>query len=77
MVSGRVRRRVLKRDSQGGQAQRVCPLCGEAKPELEFDHKQPRSRGGRSTAANLWLICKTCNRRKRDKTLYELRSNKE
>jgi 5-methylcytosine-specific restriction endonuclease McrA len=48
-----------------------CPLCGGSLLEAEVDHKQPVSRGGTSFPENLWLVCKGCNRKKGDMTLYE------
>jgi 5-methylcytosine-specific restriction endonuclease McrA len=48
-----------------------CPLCGGGLLEAEVDHKQPVSRGGTSFPENLWLVCKKCNRKKGDMTLYE------
>jgi len=40
-----------------------CQYCGEPYPshELTFDHLVPRSRGGRTTWANVVTACATCN----------------
>jgi hypothetical protein len=37
---------------------------------LEFEHLQPRSRGGLTTQENLWLACRMCNGFKSDQTEY-------
>jgi hypothetical protein len=56
-----VRIEVWNRD--GGK----CVCCG-ATEKIEYDHKVPVSKGGESTAENLQLLCRTCNRRKRQRT---------
>ena len=51
----------------------TCQYCGQ-KPgvqSLDLDHVQPKSRGGRDTWDNLVTSCKTCNRRKADRTPEE------
>lgn len=52
--------KVVRRDGQ------ICQKCNEpvSDNEVEFDHLIPFSKGGRSTAENLRLIHKDCNRRK-------------
>lgn len=40
-----------------------CRQCGSVS-ELHFDHIIPISRGGANTAANIQLLCGTCNRAK-------------
>lgn len=59
----------------------ICPLCGLLLSEdcdpnhdrhLEFDHKLPRSKGGRDDYSNLRAICRRCNGLKRDFTAPEL-----
>jgi hypothetical protein len=52
-----VRREVFERD--GGR----CVACGSAF-DLQYDHVIPHSLGGASTAANLQVLCASCNRRK-------------
>jgi 5-methylcytosine-specific restriction endonuclease McrA len=34
--------------------------------EIEFDHVIPHSRGGPTTPENLRILCRPCNRKKRD-----------
>jgi 5-methylcytosine-specific restriction endonuclease McrA len=54
--------KVVRRDGQ------ICQECYEPVPDdqVEFDHIIPFSKGGTSTADNLRLLCRTCNRDKRD-----------
>lgn len=35
---------------------------------LQFEHLQPRSRGGQTEEANLWISCALCNNYKGDRT---------
>ncbi len=44
----------------------VCPLCGKQFPleEMEGDHIRPWAEGGKTSADNLQMLCKDCNRRK-------------
>jgi len=53
---------VIRRDGQ------ICRSCGEnvADDEVEFDHVIPFSKGGPTSAENLRLVCRKCNRKKRD-----------
>lgn len=48
-----------------------CPVCGDRMVGGEVDHKQPKSRDGTDLVENLWVICRDCNREKRNQTLYE------
>jgi hypothetical protein len=47
-----------------------CQMCGknilDDKIKLQADHKIPSSWGGKTEAENLWAICESCNRGKRD-----------
>lgn len=40
-----------------------CRNCGSTQ-DLQFDHIVPRSLGGAGTAANVELLCQSCNLRK-------------
>jgi 5-methylcytosine-specific restriction endonuclease McrA len=63
-ISASTRAEVMRRD--GG----VCNHCGSTEnPHL--DHKLPASRGGLPTAENLWVLCKSCNVSKRNRTVDE------
>lgn len=59
-IPTKVRVEVFQRD--GG----CCVWCGSDE-NIEFDHKTPISRGGHSTEDNLQLLCRSCNRKKRNK----------
>ena len=61
-ISREVMLKVVRRDGQ------ICQRCHEPvrDDDVEFDHVIPFSRGGRSTAENLRLVHRDCNRRKRD-----------
>lgn len=64
-VPRKVRDEVMERDG------RRCLACGSTE-NLEIDHVRPISAGGRSEAANLQVLCRVCNRRKRSRTVrYE------
>ena len=61
-VSREVMLKVVRRDGQ------ICQSCHEPVPdnEVEFDHVIPFARGGTSTADNLRLVHRKCNRKKSD-----------
>ena len=52
-------------ERQGG----ICPLCNETFSigEMEGDHIDPWSQGGRTVAENCQMLCRPCNRRKGSK----------
>jgi hypothetical protein len=54
--------KVVRRDGQ------VCNICRKnvADDEIEFDHVIPHSKGGPTTPENLRILCRPCNRRKKD-----------
>src|SRR5207245_9232455 len=58
------RKNILLRDRN------TCQFCGGVFPssELTLDHVVPRSRGGRSSWANLVACCYRCNKGKGDRT---------
>jgi hypothetical protein len=59
----KVRWEVLKRDDY------KCVKCGRRPPdvELQVDHIQPRSRGGKDDPSNLQTLCLPCNQGKKDR----------
>lgn len=63
MVNGICRRRrkrqVLERDKG------ICQICGTADAHIQFDHKVPQERLGKTEVVNLQLLCRTCNVEKR------------
>src|SRR5258708_2239238 len=61
------RKNILLRDRN------TCQFCVRVFPssELTLDHVVPRSRGGRSTWANLVACCHRCTRRQGDRTPEE------
>ena len=54
--------KVVRRDGQ------VCGVCRVNVPdnELEFDHLIPLARGGPTSAENLRVLCRRCNKKKTD-----------
>jgi len=63
--------RVVRRDGQ------VCRICLKNVPdnEIEFDHIIPHSLGGPTHTENLRLVCRSCNRKKKD-SLKEILAEK-
>ena len=67
----RQHRRTIPRDvmlkvvRRGGQ---ICQRCFQPVPDnqMEFDHIIPFGKGGATTVDNLRLLCRDCNREKRD-----------
>jgi 5-methylcytosine-specific restriction endonuclease McrA len=57
-----------------------CQLCIPKKNllylpnERVIDHKIPLSKGGSNDVKNLWLVCKDCDKKKRNKLYPELSS---
>ena len=66
------RKNILLRDRNS------CQYCSVilTSSELTLDHVVPRSRGGLSTWENLVACCHSCNRRKGNQMLHELRDMK-
>ena len=54
--------KVVRRDGQ------ICQKCFQPVPDdqIEFDHMIPYAKGGATTADNLRLMCRDCNREKSD-----------
>jgi 5-methylcytosine-specific restriction endonuclease McrA len=48
----------------------TCTYCGD-KDDLDIDHVLPSSQGGKNTWENCVTSCRTCNRKKRDRTPKE------
>jgi len=57
--SAKQKRQVLERD------QNICQICGRVDEHLQFDHKVPQERMGKTEVDNLQLLCRTCNVEKR------------
>lgn len=57
--SAEQKRQVLERDKG------ICQICGSKDRHIQFDHKVPQERLGRTEVANLQLLCRTCNVEKR------------
>lgn len=57
--SAEQKRQVLERDKG------ICQICGAADAHIQFDHKVPQERLGKTEVANLQLLCRTCNVEKR------------
>lgn len=49
-----------------------CVYCDTLEGPFELDHVTPWSRGGDHEADNLVVSCRTCNRKKRDRTPIEM-----
>jgi 5-methylcytosine-specific restriction endonuclease McrA len=62
LIPREVMLKVVRRDGQ------ICQKCHEPVPDdqVEFDHVIPFSKGGTSTADNIRLLCRDCNREKGD-----------
>jgi hypothetical protein len=57
--SAEQKRQVLERDKG------ICQICGIADAHIQFDHKVPQERLGKTEVTNLQLLCRTCNVEKR------------
>ena len=57
--SAKQKRQVFERDKG------VCQICGTQDLHIQFDHKVPQERLGKTEASNLQLLCRTCNVEKR------------
>lgn len=53
------KRQVLERNKG------ICQICGVADAHIQFDHKIPQERFGKTEVDNLQLLCRTCNVEKR------------
>lgn len=68
-ISATIKKIVFTRD--GG----VCKCCGSSL-ELEYDHIVPFSCGGKSTVANIQLLCQKCNRSKSNSCYCKVHNRK-
>lgn len=57
--SAEQKRQVFERD------QGTCQICGIKDDHIQYDHKVPQERLGRTEVANIQLLCRTCNVEKR------------
>jgi hypothetical protein len=61
------------RSRVAAQARARCGYCltqeAVVGTKMEIDHIVPEARGGPTVEANLWLVCVTCNKHKRDQTV--------
>lgn len=57
--SAELKRQVFERD------QGICQICGTADAHMQFDHKVPQERQGKTVVENMQMLCRTCNIEKR------------
>lgn len=57
--SAKQKRQVLERDKG------ICQICRMRDDHIQFDHKVPQERLGKTEVANIQLLCRTCNVEKR------------
>lgn len=60
-MNRQLRMEILRRD---GYTCRNCGMVADRLSQLEVDHINPISRGGRTVRENLQALCVACNRRK-------------
>lgn len=58
-LSAEQKRQVLERDKG------TCQICGVSDTHIQFDHKVPQERLGKTVVSNIQLLCRTCNVEKR------------
>lgn len=58
-LSAEQKRQVLERDKG------ICQICGVSDAHIQFDHKVPQERLGKTDVSNVQLLCRTCNVEKR------------
>lgn len=69
LMTAELRQRIIERDK--GICQNCKKKCGYG--EIEIDHIQPVSKGGKTIASNLQVLCVNCNRSKSNKWLEEIK----
>ncbi len=57
--SAKQKQEILERDKG------ICQICNTTDGHVQFDHKVPQERLGKTEVANLQLLCRTCNVEKR------------
>ena len=57
--SAKQKREILARDKG------ICQICGVQDEHIQFDHKVPQERLGKTEVSNIQLLCRTCNVEKR------------
>ena len=70
---GRLGRVVLNRRNLMLRDKFSCQYCGKRGGTLTLDHVIPQSKGGGNSWTNLVTACSTCNTKKGDKTLKQLK----
>lgn len=63
LMTPKLRKQIMERDHY------TCQICGKYMPDgvgLHIDHIIPISKGGKSIASNLQVLCSKCNGRKSD-----------
>jgi 5-methylcytosine-specific restriction endonuclease McrA len=73
-----IRTQIVTRKNIFNRDKNTCQYCGVvfATRNLTLDHVIPRARGGKNTWENLATSCMSCNKRKGDKMLNELKDMK-
>ena len=64
LMTRELRQKIMRRDNY------TCQMCGKYMPDevgLQVDHIVPISKGGRTVASNLRVLCSKCNGSKHDK----------
>ena len=59
------KKNILRRDGH------TCQYCGDQEHPLTIDHIIPKSRGGKTSWANIVVACKPCNLKKGNRTAVE------
>lgn len=67
LATRKLREAIMERDDY------TCQICGKYMPDevgLQIDHIIPVSKGGKTVASNLRVLCSKCNSSKSNKTYY-------
>lgn len=70
LMTQELRNKIIARDK------RICQNCGKLcdYSDIEIDHIQPVSKGGKTIESNLQVLCVSCNRKKSNKWLDSVHS---